>query len=133
MVPSPQNIAVCVAQGRLCAMHVLHWLIVVVLYLQANVDVGQPAETWALDQLAGKLRQYCPLLDPERVNADALVAAGGGDFEELRSYLRAECVTAYRQKVESINGIEAGLMQARDCIDYRCFIPAQVAGIFCIF
>lgn len=111
---------------------ILYCLTVVALYSQANVDVGQPAETWALDQLAGKMRQYCPLLDPERVNADALVAAGGGDFEELRSYLRAECVTAYRQKVESVDGIEAGLMQARGCMGYRCFIPTQVVGICCM-
>ena len=30
---------------------------------------------WPLESLAAKMRQYCPLLDPERVNADALAAA----------------------------------------------------------
>ena len=66
---------------------------------------------WPLESLAAKMRQYCPLLDPERVNADALAAAASGDYEELRTYLRAECVNAYYQKAAMVDAIEPGLMQ----------------------
>jgi len=42
---------------------------------QANVEPTSAPSGWPLESLAAKMRQYCPLLDPERVNADALAAA----------------------------------------------------------
>jgi preprotein translocase subunit SecA len=73
------------------------------------VDPTLPPDQWPLEALAGKMRQYCYLL--EDVTADVLEAESRGDFEALRAYLRRRGVDAYHQKVEMVEGVEKGLMQ----------------------
>jgi preprotein translocase subunit SecA len=77
--------------------------------LEANVDKDADPTTWRLDALAGKMSQYCPLL--EGLSGDELAAqCRGGDFERLRLYLRQLGAAAYEQKVEAVEAVEPGLM-----------------------
>lgn len=77
--------------------------------LEANVDKDADPATWRLDALAGKMAQYCPLL--EGLTGDELAAqARGGDFERLRLYLRQLGAAAYEQKCEAVEAVEPGLM-----------------------
>jgi preprotein translocase subunit SecA len=77
--------------------------------LEANVDKDADPTTWRLDALAGKMSQYCPLL--EGLTGDELAAqARGGDFERLRLYLRQLGAAAYEQKCEAVEAVEPGLM-----------------------
>jgi preprotein translocase subunit SecA len=77
--------------------------------LEANVDKDADPQTWRLEALAGKMSQYCPLL--EGLTGDELAAqCRGGDFERLRLYLRQLGAAAYEQKVEAVEAVEPGLM-----------------------
>jgi preprotein translocase subunit SecA len=77
--------------------------------LEANVDKDADPATWRLDALAGKMSQYCPLL--EGLTGDELAAqCRGGDFERLRLYLRQLGSAAYEQKCEAVEAVEPGLM-----------------------
>jgi preprotein translocase subunit SecA len=77
--------------------------------LEANVDKDADPSTWRLDALAGKMTQYCPLL--EGLAGDELAAqCRGGDYERLRLYLRQLGAAAYEQKVEAVEAAEPGLM-----------------------
>ncbi len=57
-----------------------------------------PAE-WPLDALAAKMKQYCYLL--EDIAPELLLKESGGDYEELRAYLRQRGTRAYQQKVRA--------------------------------
>jgi preprotein translocase subunit SecA len=77
---------------------------------QANVDRnGDPAE-WRLDALAGKLIQYCYLLEGLTGADLARVAAEGGGYEALNAHLRRLAVDALDRKVKMIEEYEPGLM-----------------------
>jgi preprotein translocase subunit SecA len=77
--------------------------------LEANVDKDADPTTWRLDALAGKMSQYCPLL--EGLTGEELAAqCRGGDFERLRLYLRQLGAAAYEQKCEAVEAVEPGLM-----------------------
>jgi len=77
--------------------------------LEANVDKDADPGTWRLDALAGKMSQYCPLL--EGLTGEELAAqCRGGDFERLRLYLRQLGAAAYEQKVEAVEAVEPGLV-----------------------
>ncbi len=56
-----------------------------------------PPEEWPLDALAAKMKQYCYLL--EDLTPELLLQESGGDYEELRAYLRQRGADAYQQKV----------------------------------
>ena len=49
-----------------------------------------------LQVLAERFRMYCYLLDD--FDEALLRREAGGDFEQLRAYLRKRCVAAYEQK-----------------------------------
>ena len=74
--------------------------------LEANVDPASPEETWNLEGLAGKMKQYCYML--EDLDGETLKAQGG--YEGIRRYLQKRCVDAYNQKVQEVNGVEDNLM-----------------------
>ena len=84
---------------------------------QANVDPATPSAEWPLEALAGKVKQYCSLLDD--LTADSLAAEAGGDYEALRQYLRRRGIQAYYQKVEMVEGVEKGLMQVGTAVSVR--------------
>ncbi len=67
------------------------------LGVQANVNPTLPPKEWPLDALAAKMKQYCYLL--EDITPELLTAESGGDYEELRAYLRQRGTQAYQQKV----------------------------------
>ena len=56
-----------------------------------------PPKEWPLDALAAKMKQYCYLL--EDITPELLLKESGGDYEELRAYLRQRGTRAYTQKV----------------------------------
>jgi preprotein translocase subunit SecA len=74
--------------------------------LEANIDPASAEETWNLDGLAGKMKQYCYLL--EDLDGDVLRAQDG--YEGIRYYLQNKCVEAYQQKVSEVNAVEDNLM-----------------------
>lgn len=76
--------------------------------LEANVDATLPPAEWKLEPLAAKMTQYCCLL--EGLTAETLREEGGGDYEQLRAYLRKRCVDAYHEKVAMVEAVEEGLM-----------------------
>lgn len=67
--------------------------------MQANVapETASAPNEWPLEALAVKMKQYCYLL--EDLTGDILKEQSGGDYEELRGYLRSQAVDAYWQKV----------------------------------
>ncbi|KAG1669742.1 hypothetical protein FOA52_001571 [Chlamydomonas sp. UWO 241] len=77
--------------------------------LEANVDANGEPSAWNLDALAGKMIQYCYMLDG--LNGEQLrgVAAKGG-FEGLRTHLRGLGVDAYRRKVAEVEAVASGMM-----------------------
>ncbi|CAL8466787.1 g6323 [Coccomyxa elongata] len=77
--------------------------------LEANVNPTLPPAEWPLDALAAKMKQYCYLL--EDITPELLLKESGGDYEELRAYLRQRGTQAYQQKVEDIEAVEKGLLQ----------------------
>uniref|UniRef100_A0A7S0R9H9 Protein translocase subunit SecA n=1 Tax=Chlamydomonas leiostraca TaxID=1034604 RepID=A0A7S0R9H9_9CHLO len=76
--------------------------------LEANVDKAEDPKLWKLDALAGKMVQYCALL--QGLTGDKLSEAAGGNFEALRAYMRKISVDAYRQKCAAMEEFEPGLM-----------------------
>merc|ERR1712176_1207980 len=62
--------------------------------LEANIDPTSPEESWNLDGLAGKMKQYCYMLD----ELDEQVLRQQGGYEGIRMYLQRRCVEAYQQK-----------------------------------
>ena len=67
--------------------------------MQANVDPSKPVEEWPLEQLAGKLAQYCPLMQDIQGSTLQQQAKGGSGFENLRAFLRNRGEQAYFQRV----------------------------------
>ena len=67
--------------------------------MQANVNPTLPPGEWPLDALAAKMKQYCYLL--EDITPELLLKESGGDYEELRGYLRQRGTQAYQQKVSA--------------------------------
>ena len=67
------------------------------MHAQANVNPTLPPKEWPLDALAAKMKQYCYLL--EDITPELLLKESGGDYEELRAYLRQRGTRAYTQKV----------------------------------
>lgn len=65
--------------------------------MQANVNPTLPPKEWPLDALAAKMKQYCYLL--EDITPELLLQESGGDYEELRAYLRQRGTQAYWAKV----------------------------------
>uniref|UniRef100_A0A061SHA1 Protein translocase subunit SecA n=1 Tax=Tetraselmis sp. GSL018 TaxID=582737 RepID=A0A061SHA1_9CHLO len=92
--------------------------------LEANVDPTLPAAEWALEALAGKFRQYCYLLDD--LNAEKLQEEAGGDFEQLRAYLRRRSVEAYQEKRQQVDSVESGLMAEAE----RFFLLTQTDNLW---
>ncbi|GFH27523.1 seca_motor_dead domain-containing protein [Haematococcus lacustris] len=76
--------------------------------LEANVDRQAEPSTWAWDKLAGKMVQYCRLL--EGLTGDDLRTNANGEFEALRAYMRRLSVEAYQRKKAAMEEFEAGLM-----------------------
>ncbi|GAX74750.1 hypothetical protein CEUSTIGMA_g2197.t1 [Chlamydomonas eustigma] len=77
--------------------------------LEANVSKNEEQTEWRLSALAGKLVQYCYLL--EGLTGDDLSkAVAEGGYEGLRADMRRRAVNAYYQKVQSIEQYEPGLM-----------------------
>ncbi|KAJ9529991.1 hypothetical protein QJQ45_023225, partial [Haematococcus lacustris] len=76
--------------------------------LEANVDRQAEPSTWAWDKLAGKMVQYCRLL--EGLTGDDLRTNSNGEFEALRAYMRRLSVEAYQRKKAAMEEFEAGLM-----------------------
>lgn len=77
--------------------------------LEANVDRnGDPAE-WRLDALAGKLIQYCYLLEG-LTGADLAKVAAEGGFDGLNAHISRLAVDALERKVKMIEEYEPGLM-----------------------
>ncbi|GFH12233.1 protein translocase subunit SecA [Haematococcus lacustris] len=64
--------------------------------IMANVDRQAEPSTWAWDKLAGKMVQYCRLL--EGLTGDDLRTNSNGEFEALRAYMRRLSVEAYQRK-----------------------------------
>ncbi|QDZ24222.1 subunit SecA of protein translocase [Chloropicon primus] len=74
--------------------------------LEANLDPATPEETWNLEGLAGKMKQYCYMLE----ELDEQVLRQQGGYEGIRTYLQRRCVEAYQQKVAEVNAVEDNLM-----------------------
>lgn len=91
---------------------------------QANVDRSVDPSTWNLDSLAGKMAQYCYLL--EGLTGAQLADAAKGDFEALRAHLRELAVGAYNQKVQLMEEFEPGLMKEAQ----RYFVTTQTDNLW---
>ena len=63
------------------------------------MDPSKPVEEWPLEQLAGKLGQYCPLMQDLQGSTLQQQAKGGNGFEALRAFLRNRGEQAYFQRV----------------------------------
>lgn len=68
--------------------------------MQANVDANAAPTEWNLEALATKMQQYCGLLTD--LTAELLEREAGGNYEQLRLYLRRRGVEAYWKKVRRI-------------------------------
>lgn len=75
--------------------------------LEANIPPTTPPEEWALEALAAKMKQYCPLM--EDVTGEVLMKVSDGDYEKLREYLHQRGEEAYRAKVAESEAAEPGL------------------------
>jgi len=92
--------------------------------VEANIDKnGDPAE-WRLDALAGKMVQYCYLL--EGLTGAELAKASNGNFDALRAHLRKLAVDAYYRKVDMIETFEKGLMPEAQ----RFFVLSQTDALW---
>jgi preprotein translocase subunit SecA len=78
-------------------------------HAQANVDATADADTWRLDALAGKMVQYCYLLQG-LTGDDLRKASKEGGFEGLRTMMRKLGVQAYHAKVDMVEKAQPGLM-----------------------
>ncbi|MEW5312833.1 MAG: hypothetical protein WDW38_004438 [Sanguina aurantia] len=94
--------------------------------LEANVaDRSLDPSEWKLDALAGKMRQYCYLL--ESLTGDQLLtAARSGGFEGLRAYMRTLALDAYKEKVRLVEAYEPGLMPEAQ----RFFLLSQTDALW---
>eukprot|EP00270_Netrium_digitus_P000257 TRINITY_DN1023_c0_g1_i7.p1 TRINITY_DN1023_c0_g1~~TRINITY_DN1023_c0_g1_i7.p1 ORF type:complete len:715 (-),score=276.53 TRINITY_DN1023_c0_g1_i7:131-2125(-) len=86
--------------------------------LEANVDATQPKETWNLEALAAKMKQYCYLLDDLTME---LLEENVSSFESLREYLHQRAVAAYFTKREDIEKLVPGMMADAE----RFFVLSQ--------
>jgi preprotein translocase subunit SecA len=68
--------------------------------LQANIDPATDFPDWPLDDLAGKVGQYCELLNG--MTGDDLRNACDGDYEKLRTFLHEQGEAAYFEKARAL-------------------------------
>lgn len=85
---------------------------------QANLDPTLPVEEWQLDALANKMKQYCYLL--EDLTPELLLSESGGDYEELRAYLRQRGIDAYQQKVTCLRSRREHTRCEEDALLWGC-------------
>eukprot|EP00884_Botryococcus_braunii_P014936 jgi/Botrbrau1/23443/Bobra.106_1s0004.1 len=90
----------------------------------ANVDAAVPSTEWNLEALAAKMQQYCSLLTD--LTPELLQQESGGNYEQLRNYLRKRGVDAYYQKAKEVDAVEKGLMLEAQ----RFFILAQTDNLW---
>jgi len=76
--------------------------------LAANVDAAQPAESWDLEALAAKFRQYCVQMSDLEAEELRGVAAGGG-LEALRVHMHKRGLAALETKRAEVEGAQAGV------------------------
>mmetsp|Transcript_27169 Transcript_27169/g.45446 ORF Transcript_27169/g.45446 Transcript_27169/m.45446 type:complete len:1029 (-) Transcript_27169:324-3410(-) len=91
----------------------------------ANLDPAVPMEQWDFTALAGKMKQYCYMLDdltPEMLKEKAQE----GGVDAVGAYLRERGVAAYRQKVAEIEAVEVGLMPQAE----RFFVLTQTDNLW---
>ncbi|KAG1679248.1 hypothetical protein FOA52_009277 [Chlamydomonas sp. UWO 241] len=93
--------------------------------LEANVDATADVDTWRLDALAGKMVQYCYLLQG-LTGAELLKASKAGGFEGLRKLMRKLGVQAYRAKVDMVEKAQPGLMMEAQ----RFFLLSQTDALW---
>lgn len=85
------------------------------------MDVQLAPEDWPLEPLAIKMKQYCYLL--EDLTADMLKEESGGNYDQLRRFLKERAVEAYWQKV--------GLLFKPPCL-LALEVVSPVGGTACI-
>lgn len=101
---------------------------IVAAYVPSGAAGGSSAavssrESWNLEQLCGKVRQYCPLLEtlqPDTVPADVT------NVDQLRNFLRAAARDAYLKKREEVESQAAGLMNEAE----RYFVLSQTDNLW---
>ncbi|KAL3652979.1 Protein translocase subunit SA1, chloroplastic [Castilleja foliolosa] len=76
--------------------------------LEANVGPDVPRESWELEKLTEKLKQYCYLLEDM---APDLLESKCSNYEDLRDYLHLRGREAYLQKREIVEKEAPGLMK----------------------
>lgn len=91
--------------------------------LEANVDATQPKETWNLEALAAKVKQYCYLLDD--LSAEEL-SKRSESVESLREYLKERGRQAYYEKKAEVDTVVPGLMRDAE----RYFVLSQTDNLW---
>lgn len=76
--------------------------------LEANVKANLEPSEWPLESVAGKMVQYCTLL--QGLTAQDLLRESQNDYEKLRAYMRKLSVDAYWSKREAVEAAQPGLM-----------------------
>ena len=77
--------------------------------VNANLDPATPAESWDLDSLAAKCRQYCAAM-ADLTEEPLRTAAAQGGVEGVRTYLRRRGVQALAEKREEVEAQQPGMM-----------------------
>ena len=77
--------------------------------VNANLDPATPAESWDLESLAAKCRQYCAAM-ADLTEEPLRAAASQGGVEAVRTYLRRRGVQALSEKRQEVETQQPGMM-----------------------
>jgi preprotein translocase subunit SecA len=91
----------------------------------ANLDAATPPDTWDMDALAAKCRQYCAYMEDLTAEPLAAAAASGGR-DGVRDYLRVRGVEALAAKRAEVEQQQPGMMSEA----IRFFVLSQTDSLW---